>query len=97
MDEICEHLSLVEHTPKPSKAPGCQQCLDMGDTWVHLRGCMSCGQIGCCDQSRNKHARKHAEGEDFAHPVARTLEPGENWAWCYRDEEGIHLHGDMHG
>jgi signal transduction histidine kinase len=82
--EKCEHLLAVENTPKPEG--GCEQCLAVGDTWVHLRFCVSCGQIGCCDDSKNRHARKHHEAT--GHPVMRTKEPGENWAWCFADDMG---------
>jgi uncharacterized UBP type Zn finger protein len=91
VSQVCEHLDSFRPGPKPSKEAGCQQCLDVGDTWVHLRACVSCGQIGCCDQSKNQHARRHAEATEFDHPTARTLEPGEDWVWCYRDEAGVLL------
>jgi signal transduction histidine kinase len=82
--EKCEHLLAVENTPKPEG--GCEQCLAAGDTWVHLRFCVTCGQIGCCDDSKNRHARKHHEAT--GHPAMRTKEPGENWAWCFADDMG---------
>ena len=56
----------------------------MGDTWVHLRTCATCGRVGCCDSSENKHAHKHAD--EAAHPIARSKEPEEDWLWCYVDE-----------
>ena len=56
----------------------------MGDTWVHLRLCLSCGHVGCCDSSKNKHATKHFHGTK--HPLVRSIEPGETWVWCYVDE-----------
>lgn len=71
------------HPVTPSGA-GCQECLQTGDTWVHLRVCMSCGHVGCCDSSKNKHATKHAHGA--GHPVIRSFEPGETWAYCYEDK-----------
>ncbi len=63
--------------------PG-KECLEMGDTWVHLRECLSCGHIGCCDSSKNKHATKHFN--QTRHPVMQSFEPGEDWRWCYVDE-----------
>jgi uncharacterized UBP type Zn finger protein len=64
-------------------AQGCEECLAMGDTWVHLRICMSCGHVGCCDSSKNKHATAHHRAT--RHPIIKSLEPGETWAWCYED------------
>ncbi len=83
----CEHLAAVENTPKPEG--GCAQCLQAGDTWVHLRFCVECGEVGCCNDSKNKHASRHSA--ETGHPVMRTKEPGENWAWCFVDEKGIRL------
>jgi signal transduction histidine kinase len=82
--ERCEHVLAVENTPKPEG--GCPSCLEVGDTWVHLRFCVTCGRIGCCDDSKNRHARGHYEAS--GHPVMRTKEPEENWAWCFADEVG---------
>ena len=65
-------------------AQGCQECLAAGSAWVHLRLCMLCGHVGCCDSSPNRHATKHFEAT--GHPVVRSLEPGEDWGWCYEDE-----------
>ena len=65
-------------------AEGCEDCLKTGDTWVHLRMCMTCGHVGCCDSSKNKHATKHFHGTK--HPIIRSAEPGEGWYWCYVDE-----------
>jgi uncharacterized UBP type Zn finger protein len=78
----CHHLKEARDV-KPS-APGCEECLKMGDQWVHLRMCLVCGHAGCCDSSKNTHATKHFHATK--HPVMRSLEPGENWAWCYIDE-----------
>ena len=66
---------------------GCGACLELGDTWVHLRVCMSCGHVGCCNSSKNKHATKHFQNTE--HPIVRSLEPGETWTYCY--EEGVML------
>lgn len=90
--EICDDLQAVENTPKPDG--GCQPCIDLGDTWVHLRFCTTCGQVGCCDSSKNKHATRHAR--ENGHPVLRTKEPDENWAWCVEHEVGIDLGPEVH-
>jgi hypothetical protein len=81
----CDHLGAVAD-PKPRSA-GCEECLRTGDTWVHLRLCLSCGQVGCCDSSRNRHATKHFWSS--RHPIVRSLEPGEDWRWCYVDEIAV--------
>ena len=84
MSQLCEHF---ESLTEPVRADGprrCQQCVDMGDTWVHLRACLICGQIGCCDQSKNTHARKH--WEEHGHPLIQSAELGETWRFCYPDE-----------
>lgn len=78
----CIHM---QHLPKVKPLTnGCEECLKMGDTWVHLRLCLSCGHVGCCDSSKNRHATKHFHATQ--HPVVRSLEPGEHWIWCYLDE-----------
>ena len=80
----CAHIKAsLKKNPKPS-ADGCEDCLAVGDDWVHLRRCMECGHIGCCDSSKNQHATKHFHAK--GHPVVRSFEPGENWSWCYVDE-----------
>jgi len=63
---------------------GCQECLESGDGWVHLRLCLTCGQVGCCDSSKNRHASRHAL--ETGHPIAASFQPGEDWRWCYVDE-----------
>lgn len=78
----CTHTDQIRDVAPGSE--GCEQCVALGDTWVHLRTCMTCGQVGCCDSSKNKHARKHAE--EAGHPIARSKESGEEWMWCYVDE-----------
>ena len=78
----CTHLDHI-HKVKPS-ANGCEDCLKIGSTWVHLRMCMECGHVGCCDSSPNKHATKHFH--KVKHPIMRSIEPGESWGWCYIDE-----------
>ncbi len=79
----CTHLDQIETTPEPS-AEGCEDCLKMGGRWVHLRLCLSCGHVGCCDSSPNKHATKHFQSS--GHPLVQSHEPGEDWIWCYVDE-----------
>jgi len=82
MPASCSHLNEIRDvSPKTS---GCEECLKMGDTWVHLRICKTCGHVGCCDSSKNKHATKHFRKTH--HPIIRSLEPGEDWGWCYIDE-----------
>jgi uncharacterized UBP type Zn finger protein len=83
----CPHLSTIDKTVRPH-TKGCEECLAMGDEWVHLRLCMQCGHVGCCDDSKNKHATAHFRAS--GHPVIiRSLEPGERWAWCFVDEVGF--------
>jgi uncharacterized UBP type Zn finger protein len=81
---ICSHLGQIEVTELPESIEGCEECLKMGGVWVHLRMCMTCGRIGCCDSSPNRHATAHA-GES-GHPIIRSAERGEDWSWCYIDE-----------
>ncbi|MER7755001.1 UBP-type zinc finger domain-containing protein [Kitasatospora sp. NPDC097643] len=83
MDVICTHTDRIELTRLPDVIDGCEDCLAIGGTWVHLRMCQSCGRIGCCDSSPNRHASAHARTVD--HPIARSAEPGEDWSWCYLD------------
>ena len=78
----CSHASQIRITNTKSRA--CPECVKIGDTWVHLRLCLECGHIGCCDSSKNKHATKHYRTS--RHPLARSIEPGEHWVWCYVDE-----------
>ena len=82
MAHECKHLDQI-HKVTPS-GNGCKECLEMGDTWVHLRLCLTCGHVGCCDSSKNKHASAHYR--HVKHPIVRSFEPGENWMWCYADE-----------
>jgi CPA2 family monovalent cation:H+ antiporter-2 len=81
-DRGCTHLDRIRAV-RPG-TPGCEECLRAGDAWVHLRLCMTCGHVGCCDTSKNKHATAHHHGT--GHPIIRSLEPGERWGWCYVDE-----------
>jgi hypothetical protein len=82
MAAACKHTDQIRDV-KPS-AKGCEDCLRTGDRWVHLRECLSCGHVGCCDSSKNRHARAHASA--VKHPIVRSFEPGETWKWCYLDE-----------
>jgi uncharacterized UBP type Zn finger protein len=78
----CIHIAEIR--PVSAITPdGCEECLARGDRWVHLRLCLTCGHVGCCDDSWNRHATKHFE--QTTHPVMRSFEPGEDWAWCYPD------------
>jgi monovalent cation/hydrogen antiporter len=80
----CVHLREAPKVVKPNTPEGCEECLRDGTRWVHLRLCLSCGHVGCCDSSTEKHASKHYH--DTAHPVMRSVEPGEAWRWCYVDD-----------
>ncbi|HEY4184406.1 MAG TPA: UBP-type zinc finger domain-containing protein [Polyangia bacterium] len=81
---VCSHMGTIAPHVRPH-TKGCEECLAMGDTWVHLRLCMACGHVGCCDDSKNKHATKHFHAHKD-HPLIRSLEPGEEWGWCYVDD-----------
>ena len=87
MPARCTHLDSV-HTSTPN-TDGCEECLAIGDTWVHLRLCRMCGHVGCCDQSKNRHATKHFHAT--GHPIMSSHEPGETWSWCYVDQLFIKL------
>ena len=82
MDEECSHLGLIKNV-SPS-AQGCEECLKIGDIWVHLRLCLICGKVGCCDNSKNKHATRHFH--ESGHELVASFEPDEDWMWCYSDE-----------
>jgi CPA1 family monovalent cation:H+ antiporter len=80
----CEHLMAASTTPTPRTPEGCEECLSDGFTdWVHLRICMECGHVGCCESSPYVHATRHFEAT--GHPVMRSFEPGEAWRWCFVD------------
>lgn len=85
----CSHVDQVEILEPDGPVAGCETCLAIGGTWVHLRMCQSCGRIGCCDSSPGKHARAHAL--EAGHPILRSVEPGERWSWCVVDEVGFTL------
>jgi uncharacterized UBP type Zn finger protein len=82
MSDECSHLDQVRDVP--DSADGCEECLKDGGRWVHLRKCLVCGHIGCCDSSPGRHATRHFRATN--HPVMRSREPGEDWGWCYLDE-----------
>lgn len=79
----CAHLGSIQVLELPAQVRGCEECLRIGGRWLHLRMCATCGRIGCCDSSPNRHASGHARSE--GHPIARSAEPGEEWRWCYVD------------
>ncbi|MGH8931601.1 MAG: UBP-type zinc finger domain-containing protein [Egibacteraceae bacterium] len=78
----CPHLGTAREVA-PSITKGCEDCLREGTQWVHLRECLACGYVGCCDNSPRRHATAHWRATD--HPLIRSFEPGEDWAWCYPD------------
>ena len=79
----CSHLDMIKDV-EPHTTEGCEDCLREGTRWVHLRVCLTCGHVGCCDSSPNRHASKHAA--DVQHPLVQSFEQGEDWIWCYVDE-----------
>ena len=83
MTARCTHLDQIRDV-EPRTPKGCEECLQTGSWWVHLRLCLTCGHVGCCDDSPNNHATKHFHGT--RHPVIRSFERGEDWGWCYVDE-----------
>jgi uncharacterized UBP type Zn finger protein len=80
----CAHLDQVQITQLPDSVEGCEDCLATGQKWLHLRICLECGHVGCCDDSPSRHATAHADST--GHPIIRSLEPGEEWSWCFVDE-----------
>ena len=83
----CTHLDEIKNVEPNTE--GCEECLKSGDSWVHLRMCLSCGHVGCCDSSPNRHATKHFK--HVKHPLMRSIEPGEEWGWCFVDEVELDL------
>ena len=83
----CTHLDQVTVRELPAEVDGCEDCLRMGGKWLHLRICLSCGHVACCDSSPNRHATAHSRSA--SHPIVRSLEPGEDWSWCYVDEVAL--------
>jgi uncharacterized UBP type Zn finger protein len=82
MSAQCTHLEFIK-TDTPHSA-GCEECIALGDSWVQLRLCRTCGHVGCCDSSKNKHATQHYQRTQ--HPIVSAFEPGQTWSWCYVDE-----------
>jgi uncharacterized UBP type Zn finger protein len=82
MSTRCSHLDQVKFTSTTVHV--CGECVKMGDKWLHLRLCLICGHVGCCDSSKNKHASKHFHS--VGHPLIRSIEPGERWMWCFLDQ-----------
>ena len=86
----CAHLdTVIEVTPSSN---GCEDCQRIGGRWVHLRLCMHCGHVGCCDSSPNRHATAHARSSE--HPIISSVEPGEDWSYCYIEDVMFELAGD---
>jgi uncharacterized UBP type Zn finger protein len=91
MAEICSHLDQLTAVT-PSSTEGCSKCLAAGEhRWMHLRLCLTCGEVGCCDSSPHRHASRHAA--EHGHPVVLSFEPGEDWSWCYVDEVAFVVDG----
>ncbi len=84
MAYTCNHIENAVINISANTPEGCEECLKTGDYWVHLRLCLECGNVGCCDNSKNKHATKHFHGT--GHPVIKSFEPGEDWEYCYIDD-----------
>ena len=80
----CAHVTALGAEPEPSTTNGCEDCLKLGTSWVHLRLCLTCGHVGCCDSSPQRHATAHFK--ETGHPVIRSFQPGESWRWCYVDD-----------
>ena len=89
MAAVCTHLDTVRVTELPDAVDGCVECLAAGTPWLHLRICLECGHVGCCDDSPFRHATAHAHGT--GHPIIRSIEPRESWSWCYVDEVAMRI------
>jgi hypothetical protein len=79
----CGHRAHIKLRRLPESVDGCEECLAAGTPWLHLRICLACGHVACCDESPHRHANAHANAS--GHPIIRSLEPGEQWSWCYID------------
>jgi uncharacterized UBP type Zn finger protein len=84
MKNVCDHIENADQNKTPNTPKGCEECLKSGDKWVHLRLCLECGHVGCCDNSKNKHATRHFH--ETGHPVIKSFQPGEDWEYCYVDD-----------
>jgi uncharacterized UBP type Zn finger protein len=82
-DKTCTHRAQIKKLPQHDTSV-CEDCIKTGDEWVALRQCMTCGHVGCCDSSKNKHATKHFQ--EIKHPIMKSVTPGEEFMWCYVDE-----------
>ena len=89
MTTTCSHRDSILVTGLPEPLLGCEECLQIGGGWMHLRMCLACGKVGCCDNSPNRHATAHFR--ESAHPLIRSAEPDESWVWCYVDEVPLTL------
>lgn len=89
MAQTCSHLGAVHVTELPDPVLGCEECLKTDGRWVHLRMCLACGKVGCCDNSRGRHATAHFH--ESGHSLIRSAEPHEDWAWCYVDETYVEV------
>jgi len=85
----CSHLDSIQVTDLPEPLLGCEECLKISAWWVHLRMCLTCGKVGCCDNSPNRHATAHFH--ETSHPLIRSAERDEDWLWCYVDEVPLAL------
>ena len=82
----CGHVAELREV-EPGSPDSCVKCLEMGDTWVNLRLCLTCGHVGCCDNSKNKHATAHHK--ETGHPIIQSYQPGEAWRYCYVDDQNV--------
>jgi uncharacterized UBP type Zn finger protein len=87
LDSPCQHVAAVKIHEVAKPTPGCEECLAKGARWVHLRECLTCGHVGCCDSSPGKHATAHFTRT--GHPIVVSAEPGETWSYCYVDERNV--------
>jgi uncharacterized UBP type Zn finger protein len=85
----CTHLGQIKITELPEAVDGCEECLAEGGKWLHLRLCLECGHVGCCDSSPGRHASAHARSA--SHPLIHSLEPGEDWSFCFPDDVAMRI------
>ena len=86
---VCTHLDQIAVRELPTSVDGCEDCLRTGGKWLHLRICLTCCHVGCCDDSPNRHATAHHQAT--SHPIIRSIEPGEDWSWCFPDELAMRI------